>query len=410
MTRHDAYRDALLCPSRRTFLASAGALVAWSYMPQFAYAAPRDPRLVVVILRGAMDGLAVVPPVGDPDYEALRGDLAIGVPGLEAALPLDGFFGLNDAMPLLHARYQSGEALIIHAAATPYRERSHFDGQDVLESGMPAPKASRTGWLNRAVEALPRGEKVRRADGLAVGSTVPLILQGDAPTLTWAPPRFEIAQADTIERLRDLYMHTDPELARVFSTGLDVDAMAAEAGGGKGGGLVKSFRELAAGSGQLLAREDGPRVAALSYNGWDTHYKMGADEGRLAGLLEALDASLEALATTMAPVWHDTAVAVITEFGRTARANGSDGTDHGTATTAFLLGGAVNGGRIVADWPGLKPSQLLEDRDLAPTTDLRALLKGVLRDHLGIAEERLTTHVFPDSIGVRPMEDLIRAG
>src|SRR5688572_19297329 len=157
MTSLDASRDALLCPSRRVFLASAGAFIAWSYMPRFAHAAGRDPRLVVVILRGAMDGLAFVPPVGDPDYAALRGDMAIGVPGLEAVLPLDGFFGLNDSMPLLHARYQAGEALIVHAAATPYRDRSHFDGQDVLESGMPGPGASRTGWLNRAVEVLPRG-------------------------------------------------------------------------------------------------------------------------------------------------------------------------------------------------------------------------------------------------------------
>ena len=408
MTCLDACRDALLCPSRRTFLASAGAFVAWSYMPRFARASGRDPRLVVIILRGAMDGLAVVPPVGDPDYAALRGDMAIGIPGLEAALPLDGFFGLNDAMPLLHARYQSGEALIVHAAATPYRDRSHFDGQDVLESGMPAPKASRTGWLNRAVEALPQGEKVRPADGLAVGTTVPLILQGEAPTLTWAPPKFEIAGADTIERLRDLYMHTDPELARIFSTGVDVDAMAIDAGGdGKQTGLTASFRQVAAGSGQLLARDDGPRVAALSYNGWDTHYNMGADEGRLAKLLEALDASLETLATAMAPVWSDTVVAVVTEFGRTAHANGSDGTDHGTATTSFLLGGAVNGGRIIADWPGLKPNQLFEERDLAPTTDLRAVLMGVLRDHLGISENRLSTHVFPDSIGVRPMDGLV---
>ncbi|HEX9903573.1 MAG TPA: DUF1501 domain-containing protein [Propylenella sp.] len=407
MTDRPEYRDALLCPSRRAFIASAGAFFAWSYMPRFAHAGGRDPRFVVVILRGAMDGLAVVPPVGDPDYASLRGDMAIGVPGLEPVLPLDGFFGLNDAMPRLHARYQAGEALIVHAAATPYRERSHFDGQDVLESGMPGPRAARTGWLNRAVEALPQGERVRPAGGLAASATVPLILQGEAPTLTWTPPAFEIASSDTIVRLRDLYMHTDTELARAFSAGTEIDAMTAgiEAGGKRG--LVESFRQVAAGSGQLLAADDGPRVAALSYNGWDTHYNQGVDKGRLAKLLDALDVSLDALAAAMAPVWSETVVAVVTEFGRTAEANGSNGTDHGTATTAFLLGGPVNGGRIVADWPGLAPNALYEGRDLAPTTDLRAVLMGVLRDHLGISENRLATHVFPDSLGVKPLDGLV---
>ena len=407
MTSQNAFRDALLCPSRRVFLASAGAFIAWSQMPRFAHAAGRDPRLVVVVLRGAMDGLAVVPPVGDPDYPALRGEMAIGAPGLEPVLALDGFFGLNDALPGLHARYQAREALIVHAAATPYRERSHFDGQDVLESGMQAPNASRTGWLNRAVEALPAGETIRPASGLAVSATVPLILRGQAPTVTWTPPKLSAASADTAARLMDLYMHTDPELGRIFAAGLNVDAMAGQMDDTDGRGLAESFRDVAIGSGRLLAQDDGPRIAALSYHGWDTHFKQGVDDGRLARLLAALDAALEALAAEMAPVWQDTVVAVVTEFGRTARENGSDGTDHGTATTAFLLGGAVNGGRVIADWPGLRSDQLLEDRDLAPTTDLRAVLKGVLRDHLGLSDRVLATDIFPESLGIRPLDGLI---
>ena len=200
----DALKSASLCPSRRVFLASAGAFIAWAGIPRLAYAAGRDPRFIVVILRGAMDGLAVVPPVGDPDYRTLRGDLAIGADGRERTLPLDGFFGLNDALPGLHARYHAREALIVHAAATPYRERSHFDGQDVLESGFPGPRASRSGWLNRAVAALPVAEPIR-PNGLAVSPTVPLILQGAAPVVSWTPPTLRPAGATTAERVAELY-------------------------------------------------------------------------------------------------------------------------------------------------------------------------------------------------------------
>ncbi|MDQ3558053.1 MAG: DUF1501 domain-containing protein [Pseudomonadota bacterium] len=404
----DARREALLCPSRRLFLASAGAFVAWAHIPRFAQAAERDPRLVVVVLRGAMDGLAVVPPIGDPDYAGLRGSLAIGANGLESALPLDGFFGLNDALPGLHARYASGEMLAVHATATPYRDRSHFDGQDVLESGMAGPRAAKTGWLNRAVAALPAGERVRPVSGVAVSPTVPLILRGSAPTVTWTPPNFRAAGDDTVERLLALYTHVDPRLAGVLQAGIDVDmATAGDEAGRKGGGAAVSFRRAAEGSARLIVADDGPRIAVLSFDGWDTHANEGPESGRLARLLGALDASLETLAQELAPVWRDTVVAVVTEFGRTARVNGTVGTDHGTATTAFLLGGAVNGGRVLADWPGLKPEQLLEDRDLAPTIDLRAVLKGVLRDHLGLSERVLATDVFPDSLGIRPIDGLI---
>lgn len=400
--------DALVCPSRRVFLAAAGAFTAWASMPRFAYAGTRDPRFLTIILRGAMDGLAVVPPVGDPDYQALRKDLAIGAPGLEATLPLDGFFGLNNAMPGLHQLYQDGHALVVHAAATPYRDRSHFDGQDVLESGMAGPKAIDTGWMNRVAEAIPVGEGVRPVSGLAATSTVPLILRGKAPTLTWTPPSVRPAGADTVDRLLALYAEQDPELSKVLLAGVKTDMLAGTPGERqKAGGIAASFREVAVGSGKLLVEEDGPRIAVLSYDGWDTHTNEGAESGRLAGLLEALDSSLAALAETMAPVWADTVIAVVTEFGRTAHANGTEGTDHGTATAAFLLGGAVKGGRVIADWPGLKLAQLYEGRDLAPTTDIRAVLKGALRDHLGLSERLLATQVFLDSIGVKPLDGLI---
>src|SRR3954463_910432 len=151
------YNEALLCPSRRVFLAGAGAFVAWANLPKMASAATRDPRMVVVILRGAMDGLAAVPPVGDPDYPELRRDLAIGTAGLEQTLSLDSFFGLNKAMGKFHDEYKAGKAAIVHATASPYRERSHFDGQDTLETGMTGPRAAETGWLQRAAGLLPGG-------------------------------------------------------------------------------------------------------------------------------------------------------------------------------------------------------------------------------------------------------------
>lgn len=402
--------DAMLCSSRRTFLAGAGALTAWAVMPKYAFAGQsRDPRFLTIILRGAMDGLAVVPPVGDPDYPALRRDLAVGTGDYGHALPLDDFFGLNEAMPAFHGLYKKGQALVVHAAATAYRDRSHFDGQDVLETGMTGPKMSETGWMNRLASVMPRGDGVRPISGLAATPTVPLILRGDAPTLTWTPPDFKPALSDTLDRLADLYTHTDPQMAQVLKAGVSTEMLAGDGTDPvkRAGGLAAAFKKLAAGSAKLLLQEDGPRIAVLSYDGWDTHTNEGAETGRLQGLLAALDGAFGALADGMQPVWKDTAVVVLTEFGRTAATNGNDGTDHGTATTAFVFGGAVKGGRVVADWPGLKPNQLYQQRDLAPTTDVRAILKGVLRDHLGVSEPTLTAKVFPDSIGVKPLEGLI---
>lgn len=391
--------------------ASNGSFVAWSRMPRIAHAAPRDPRMVVVILRGALDGLAVAPPIGDPDYARLRGELAIGVAGIGRILSLDGFFGLHDAMRTLHDHYVAGDTLIVHAAATPYRDRSHFDGQDVLESGMPGPRDTASGWLNRAVLELPVGDRIEvaRPVGLAVSPTVPLIFRGAAPTLTWTPPNFRSASPDTQDRLMGLYGEIDPALLRAFIEGREIDSLSAH--GDDPVPRTKmagpSFREAAEGAAKLLAAESGPRIAALSFDGWDTHAKEGAKDGKLARLLAALDGALEGLVSGLKSVWHDTVIVVITEFGRTARINGNEGTDHGTATTAFLMGGAVNGGRVVADWPGLGTSQLYQGRDLMPTTDLRAVLKGLLRDHLGISELALSQRVFPSSIAVRPLNGLI---
>src|ERR1041385_9099984 len=407
--------------TRRELLGGAGVLFAWPFLPRVAGAEGRDPRMLTIILRGALDGLAAVAPVGDPDWVKLRGYKALVLDGKTPALPLDSFFALNPAMPNLYRMFKSGEASIVHAAATPYRERSHFDGQDVLESGLPNPGRADTGWLNRALGGLEPEARVRR-DGraFAVGPVTPLVVRGPTPVMSWTPTRIQPASEDTMARLIDLYHHTDLELARALegrrelatiARSGDATVMAPTEGRQQPQGFaaqVKAFFADAAGTAaKFLAREDGPRIGALAFNGWATHTDEGAHSGRLATLLGALDGALEAARVAMGPAWDETVVTVVTEFGRTARINGTNGTDHGTGTIAILAGGALKGGRVIADWPGVKPSALYEGRDLAATTDLRAVLKGLLKDHLRVTDQALAGNVFPGSADVKAMEGLV---
>lgn len=403
----DCCESRTLSPTRRSLLLSGAAFAAWAYLPKFARAADsRDPRLIVVILRGALDGLATVAPLGDPDYAGLHGSIALLKDGQNAALPLDGFFGLHPAMPEFARMYRDKQAAIVHAVATGYRERSHFDGQDVLESGYPGPGRVQSGWLNRAIEALPRGERV--TSGLAVGPTTPLVLRGAAPTVGWSPVNLPNAADDTAMRLLQLYQDRDPALATALSQGLKLDKLAVgDDMKPKGGNAIVAMKQVARGAAKLMAADDGPRVAALAFDGWDTHAQEGGPVGRLAQLLGGLDGALAEFQSGLGPHWRDTVVVVATEFGRTAKINGTAGTDHGTGTIALLAGGAVKGGRVIADWPGLANGKLYEGRDLAPTTDLRAVLKGVLRDHLGINERVLAERVFPDSAMVKPVKGLV---
>ncbi len=403
--------------SRRALLGGAGSLFAWSYMPKFAFAAGnRDARFIVIVLRGAMDGLSAVAPFADPDYEALHGSLALSIGGPTPALPLDGFFLLNPAMPNFARLYKDRQALVVHAVATSYRERSHFDGQDVLESGYAGAGLNTTGWLNRFAGALPAGEKVAPHGCLGVGAVAPLIARGPSPIMGWAPPIIPRAADDTAMRILDLYSAQDPALGLALHQGLDTDKIAirtsAEPGAPKMAGAgnpegPQAMVAVAEGASRIMAEEDGPRIAALAFDGWDTHAREGGATGRLASLLGGLDTVLAAFEKNLKPHWKDTAILIVTEFGRTARINGTEGTDHGTGTTAFLVGGAVRGGRVVADWPGLKPHQLYQARDLNPTTDLRAVTKGVLSDLFGVSASVLAERVFPDSAAVVPMKDLV---
>jgi uncharacterized protein (DUF1501 family) len=394
--------------TRRALLLGGASFAAWAYLPKFARAADgRDPRLIVVILRGALDGLATAAPVGDPDYAALHGSIALAADGPHPAIMLDSFFALHPSMVEFARMYREKHAVVVHAVATSYRDRSHFDGQDVLESGFAGPGRVQSGWLNRALEALPRGDRVTGA--LAVGPTAPLVLRGAAPTVGWAPVALPQAADDTAMRLIELYRHRDPALASALSQGLQLDKVA------QGDDLkpkpntnaIGAMRLVARGASKLMAADDGPRIAALAFDGWDTHANEGGPVGRLAQLLSGLDGALAEFESGLGPHWRDTVVVVATEFGRTARINGTEGTDHGTGTVALLAGGAVKGGRVISDWPGLKLANLYEGRDLAPTTDLRAVLKGVLRDHLGLSERALGTSVFPDSATARPMAGLV---
>jgi uncharacterized protein (DUF1501 family) len=397
-----------LVTSRRALLLGGATFAAWAYLPKFARATDaRDPRLIVVILRGALDGLATVAPVGDPDYAGLHGAIALSADGPHPAVMLDSFFALHSAMPEFARMYRDKHAAVIHAVATPYRDRSHFDGQDVLESGFAGPGRVQSGWLNRALEALPRGERVMSA--LAVGPTTPLVLRGAAPTVGWAPVTLPQADDDTATRLIDLYTHRDPALARALSQGLRLEkaALGDDMKPKPGGNAAAAMRQVARGAAKLMAADDGPRIAALAFDGWDTHANEGGAVGRLAQLLGGLDGALAEFESGLGAHWRDTVLVVATEFGRTARINGTEGTDHGTGTIALLAGGAVKGGRVIADWPTLKPARLYENRDLAATTDLRAVIKGVLSDHLGVGERALAETVFPDSAAVKPMKGLL---
>lgn len=419
---HAADRANRIRPSRRLLLKGATASLAlWGLKPGRALAASGDPRLLVVILRGALDGLSAIAPVGDPDYIALRGALAVPTDGPNAGRRLDDLFVLNPRMAFLAGLFEKREALAVHAVASPYRGRSHFDGQDVLESGLAGVGRIEDGWLNRALAALPADRIAVPRKGLAVGAVVPLVMRGTAPVLSWIPDTSrQPLHASTIGRLADLYAETDGRLAKAFAEGVAIGRVGqggagaaavkgAPAGSGPGG-RPQPYRDLveaakvAAG---FLAAPDGPRVGALSINGWDTHANEGVLEGQLGNRLAGLDLALQTLHDDLGAAWKETVVVVVTEFGRTAHPNGTSGTDHGTATVALALGGPVKGGRVIADWPGLAEAALYEQRDLKPTTDLRGLLKGVLRDHLGLAEAQLSASVFPGSVAIRPIDGLL---
>lgn len=395
--------------SRRRFVQALLSAAALAPMATLSFGAPATPtqsrRLVLVILRGGMDGLSAVPVPGDASFAEARGSLArYATP----ALPLGGLFALHPSLSELHAMYGQGEALFVHAVGLPYRDRSHFDAQQVLESGGAQPYQLTTGWLARALA--PTHQR-----GMALNTAVPLVLRGPGEVDTWAPSRLPDPSADLVARIERLYAQ-DADLARALerARSLRQDAgMAGAAGAMAGaGGARNAAIELAHKAGEFIAQPSGPQVAVLEMNGWDTHANQAAPQGALASNLRTLDASLAALKQVLSTpeaqgAWSRTVVAVVTEFGREVAINGTMGTDHGSGGAAFLLGGAVRGGRVMADWPGVAKQDRYEGRDLRITTDLRAVMRSLLHDHLQIATAALDKDVFPGSAALKT-PDLIR--
>jgi uncharacterized protein (DUF1501 family) len=391
---------------RRTALLGLSTALAFGPVSLALAQAETDRIFIVVTLRGALDGLAAVVPHGDPNLATWRAGLIPPPNAPDPLLDMGGFFGMHPALKGVHGLYAAGECLPVHAVAGgAYRTRSHFDAQDLLECG--ADRRMESGWLNRVAGSLPPRTSPA-GDALAVGSNIPLLLRGPAMVDNYAAPDgAERPAPDLYARIAALNAAdalTGPAVAEGLR-GRDFAIDTLGDGHPAGGAPANRFAALAAAAGKLLAASDGPRLAALELGGWDTH----ADQaGHLVAPLTQLDGGLVALKQSLGEAWQRSVVLVMTEFGRTVRMNGTKGTDHGTAGVAFVLGGRVAGGRVAGIWPGLAQTALFENRDLAPTTDLRSVAKGILRDHLGIAESRLA-EVFPGSGSAAAMGGLLRA-
>ena len=382
--------------NRRTFLGSgaAGAVLMLA-APHLAFAqAGTDRRFVFVIQRGAADGLSTLAPTGDPDFARVRGawaeDYANG-------LRIGDTFTLHPDLAEVGRLYGAREALFAHALASTYRERSHFDGQNILETGGTAAYALRDGWMNRLLGLLPPAE----ARAMAVSATVPMVLRGSREVASYAPSALPAASDDLMARVASLY-EPDAELHTAWAQAMQTRSMAGDlsAGSGQNGAATGA---LAA---RLLTGADGARLAVIETGGWDTHANQ---RGRFGFQMRGLDGLIGALKSGLGEEWRSTLVLVATEFGRTVAPNGTSGTDHGTASVAMLLGGAVAGGRVLADWPGLSPAALYEARDLKPTLGVDALIAGALAQHFRLDPALAARTLFPNSGTLRPVEGLIRA-
>ena len=378
---------------RRSFLRGAGTLgVLGGFAPRLAFAkAATARRFVFIIQRGAADGLGVVGPVGDPAFVGARGDLAADV---AAGTKLDAMFALHPALATTAGLYRQGQALFAHAVASPYRDRSHFDGQNVLETGGARAYQLRDGWMNRLLGLVPSED----AHAIAVAATVPMALRGRREVASYAPSALPQASDDLLARVTQLYQG-DAQLHALWDEALATRQLT--------GDLVdKDARNTGALAARLLRPANGARIATIETGGWDTH---AGQRGRLATQLKALDGMIAALQAGLGPVWDDTLVLVATEFGRTVAVNGTGGTDHGTGTATMLLGGAVKGGRVMADWPGLAPANLYEARDLRPTMPLDALIGGAVAEHFAVDPARAMAALFPASAKTAAIEGLMRA-
>jgi uncharacterized protein (DUF1501 family) len=353
-----------------------------------------DRRFVFIIQRGAADGLSIVAPTGDPNFASVRGDFAHDS---DAGARVDSFFTLHPALAETAKIYSEKQALFVHAVASPYRDRSHFDGQNVLETGGSAAYRLKDGWMNRLLGLVPPAD----AKALALSSTVPMALRGSREVSSYASSQLPSPTDDLLARVGTLY-EADRQLHDLWTAAMDTRMKAGDAMQGGGGPKGAATGALAA----KMLLGDGARIAMIETNGWDTH---SGQRGRLNAQLRDLDQTLAALKAGLDAEWANTLVIVATEFGRTVHPNGTGGTDHGQASVSMLLGGAVAGGRVVADWPGLTQSALYEGRDLKPTTDLDALIAGALAQHYAVEPPRMMQTLFPQSRGSALRQPLILA-
>ncbi len=394
--------------TRRDLLKFTAAGVGMFSLPganlQLAHAATSDQRLAVLILRGGLDGLSVIPPHGDSSYFDVRPRIAIPSPGgPNGAVDLDGQFGLHPAMSPIYPLYRRGELLIVQAVGAEHHTRSHFDAQDLLENGTAKPHGTNVGWLNRVLDSLPQHDEKQ---GLSLGHSVPLLIRGPTAVRTWSPSFLPRVEDDFLDRLRSLYRHDE-----LFRNAFTEGRVSAAAGGmtdpkaARQAARGKAFGVMAAQAGKILGAATGPRIATLESTGWDTHVNQ---VGGLNNLLADLARGMVAFRENIGTAWKHTVLIAVSEFGRTIEENGSRGTDHGTGGIALVLGGAVNGGRVTGRWPGLVPKARFEGRDLMPTTSLRSLFKGVLRDHLHVSESVLEDYVFPESRNAPTFDGLMR--
>lgn len=396
-------RDFLRSMSQTALLSSACAL----YPGMSLAAAKTNKRLVVIMLRGGMDGLAALVPYGDKDYQSLRGELALNT---DALLKIDPFFGLHPSLSPLATLYKQGEMIAFPASASPYRERSHFDGQNILELGSNTAYSLNAGWLNRSIQHIAPNADI----GLAFGQGLPTVMRGAASVNSWAPSALPEMDANYMSLIDKIYSK-DKGFSKNLNQALKVQEMGVDALDGRDKSLARKSRSpqafvtMAETAGKWLKKPDGPRIATLELSGWDTHVRQGTEGGTLANNFSLFARGIEALKHELGSEWRNTTVLALTEFGRTAHPNGSSGTDHGTAGTTFLFGGNLSGGRIIGKWPDLSDKALYQSRDLRPTMDIRSISMAVLHQLYGIPYQALYNDIFPKSHGLEKIGKLVKS-
>ena len=382
---------------RRTFIRGmcAGGVATFTSPTLSLATVPGSGKLVFVLLRGGLDGLSAVVPYGDRDYPDVRGTMAFKKADLEV---LNDHFGLAPGLHPLKQLWDQGELAVVHAMAIPYRTRSHFDGQAILETGLDAPRGSSDGWLNRLLQVM-EGKR----SGIVVAAGLPLSLSGAHPVKTWSPANLGVVGDGYVDRLHVLYRH-DPRLLDRFEAALqmpEVGMMGTSRSGGR-----QQIESILGVTARFLREPDGPNLAAVEFSGWDTHANQGRQGGQLDRLLGQLARGILTFKSQVGSTWDQTTIVVMTEFGRTARPNGTGGTDHGTAGAGFIIGPNLSRSRVLSDWPGLANKALYENRDLRPTLDTRTVLKAAVAGCFDLNRNQLN-RIFPGADHLKGLPDLM---